>query len=868
MQHLQGLGTMKTPGRMINRVAARFVKIAIAFVVACYVFAPKQAHAQSLTDLLNAFSGSPAALETDIGYPYAAPFDPTNPAWNIGSTNTSTIVGGGGSGLLAAMQNAINASVGCVPDCLSAAVNEINLAISGNAAALSVIQNSLTTYGAGSFWANYVQANPVDLCAPFGCYVYITGFNASFGLNPSNGNALPSPFATGIAKVLAGTGNQATQTLMAAMGCSGAGPGATNALNTIFYNPPNGGTAASYTSAMSSALGPAGCTPVPPTAPAPWNGVQAYYVGESVAIGTQVYNAACCLAPGPPVNQGISPPNVTYWTAVPSGGPSCGTQACATLALALTGDVASNSAINYAIATILFVNNNLPSPLYNPSAVAYLSVVPVTPTGLAGNPPSILVNPPPPAPPPPGPLPPAPPPPPPVPLPPMPPPPPTPPLPPAPPIPPAPPVPPPPAPGVPPPPAPAPTPPTVGQTGPTEDAEPTDNCTSGTAPLTGSFGYNNGNPCVETEDILNMTSDTTFWDIAGQQFVQHVNDWFDNEMLPAMKDMTAQLSASVVDQSRQMGTAMDSHNMSKNARALQDYELAEKKKIQPNEHSCVPASSVHAQSQTLSTSNAIEAGLRYTGNQRTGNAPGLPGATNTASDNLQRWKDFCKYFLDTDANAGINSCPAPTTAGTIPNGDIDIEGVMLQDTIDMSNSDTFHAVETIMNNLVQPNTDDPLSAQVWDTPGGQEVILKREHIKAIRNLAYDVIGGMVARRASIPMGGNSVAAKIGEIRTRAGVDSSRISGSGAAGAAQEPSYNEIMLALTKERFMDPEYYSRMANDQGAIKQEQTSISAYTTITLQDIYKLQEQINALLAARGAMKFEKHSENPPQENKPVR
>jgi hypothetical protein len=403
---------------------------------------------------------------------------------------------------------------------------------------------------------------------------------------------------------------------------------------------------------------------------------------------------------------------------------------------------------------------------------------------------------------------------------------------------------------------------------PKEDSAPTNSCGSGTAPLTGSFGYNSGNPCVETEDILQMTNDTTYWDVAGTQFIQHVNDWFDNEFLPAMKDMTAQLSASVVDQSRQMGSAMDSHNLSKNARMLQDYELTEKKKIMPNEHSCVPASSVHAQSQTISTANALEGGFRYTGNQRIGNAPGQPGATSPATDTLARWDDFCKYFLDSQTNAGWNSCPNPTTDGTIPNGDIDIESVLMSDTIDLANADQFHAVTAIMQNLIQPNVLEQIPDNIVTTPQGQELVLKREHLKAVLNVAYDVIGGIVSRRASIPMGGTSVAAKIGEIRDRAGVDKTRISGSGAAGAAQEPSYNEIMLALTKERFMDPEYFARMANDQGAIEQEQTSINAYETITLQDIYKLQEQINALLAARAAMKFEREPQNTRTEAVPTR
>jgi hypothetical protein len=327
-----------------------------------------------------------------------------------------------------------------------------------------------------------------------------------------------------------------------------------------------------------------------------------------------------------------------------------------------------------------------------------------------------------------------------------------------------------------------------------------------------------------------------------------------------MKDMTAQLSASVIDQSRQMGTAMDSHNLSKNARQLQDLELDEKKRVMPNEHSCAPASTVHAQSQTLTSSNALEAGFRLSGNNRSGGAPGKQTAIDNAHDYNQRWQQFCQFFLDTAANGGVNSCPSAGTPGTLPNGDIDVEGVLLQDTIDLSKPEQLMAVQTLVNNIVDPRVAEPLDDAVTKTPAGQETILKREHLKAIRNVIYDVLGSIISRRAAIPISTDGVGGKIKEIRDRASIEPARISAN--------PSYNEIMLALTKERFYDPDYYARMANDVGAIKQEETSINAYTTLTLQDIYKLQEQVNALLAARAAIKFERERENPNvQESVPI-
>lgn len=87
--------------------------------------------------------------------------------------------------------------------------------------------------------------------------------------------------------------------------------------------------------------------------------------------------------------------------------------------------------------------------------------------------------------------------------------------------------------------------------------------------------------------------------------------------------------------------------------------------------------------------------------------------------------------------------------------------------------------------------------------------------------------------------------EIKDIRSKAGVSDYDISAN--------PSYNEIMVAMTKERFFDPAYYATLANDEGALLQEQTVVNSYIAIQLQDIYRLQEQVNMLLAARAAMQL---------------
>jgi hypothetical protein len=505
----------------------------------------------------------------------------------------------------------------------------------------------------------------------------------------------------------------------------------------------------------------------------------------------------------------------------------CNTAAAiALLNQSIAGDYNANMQVNLAIATIIYNGTQIAPPLWSPMLNAWLAGVPITPVGLGdanGNGvPDVLETGFPPAPPPP--------PPPPVPPPPLPP------------VPGLPPIPPP---ATPPPPAPVtpPAPPPTGGALPTEDAAPTNSCGSASPIFSPPWGMD---PCEETEDNLTLENDPKYWDVAGMQFEDHLDNWWTTYGLPAFKDMTAQLSAVHVDQARTIGTVMDSRQLSKSVKSAETKEVEAKKRLQPNENSCVPASHGPAEVMTEDTSDALAAGFKYDVMNRTGGAPGQPSARNMIEDKSDRWDKYCQWFLDPQVNDGQNACPAPTTAGTMPNGDIDIEGFLFRDTIDLAQPEQFMAAQTILTNLIQPDVYERVPEDIVNLPQAKERLLRIEHLKSIRSVAASVVAGIISRRAAIP--NTNVNNTIRDIRIDAGKPAA------AFGGGWNPSYNEIMLALSKERFLSPAYFARMANDGGALKQEQASIAAYTTIMLQDIYKLQEQINALMAARASMRMD--------------
>lgn len=362
--------------------------------------------------------------------------------------------------------------------------------------------------------------------------------------------------------------------------------------------------------------------------------------------------------------------------------------------------------------------------------------------------------------------------------------------------------------------------------------------------FTGGYG---ADPCRWTKNNKNPTdSKGVHFAIdykGGNQVINHMVDWWNKQFLPDLKNMTAELHAMIINQTRNIGSLVDAQNVNAATRALQQRELEAKKQLQPNEKTCVAGSLTTALTQSESIGRSLSNGFNRDIMARSGNAKGLPSASGPFGDQKARWDIFCKTFHDPDNNAGQSACPNPLKPGILPNGDIDIEGVLFQDTIDLSKPEQLAAAQAILINLVQPAVKEPIDPETAKSPQGQAYLLHQEHIEAVRSVASDVVSSIISRRASIPNVDSGVS--IAALRTRAGIDPARIS--------TNPSYNEIMRTLTKERFFDPDYYARLSENLGALRQEQSAIRAYISMQMDDIYQLQEQINTLIAVKNSMKI---------------
>lgn len=346
----------------------------------------------------------------------------------------------------------------------------------------------------------------------------------------------------------------------------------------------------------------------------------------------------------------------------------------------------------------------------------------------------------------------------------------------------------------------------------------------------------------------------------GEQVTTYLENWWTNQFLPALRDMTAQLYAYRVFESKLIGSMTDAQDINRTARIEQEERLLSQQTSLPNELTCVVGSFPATLSESLKTANALTHGFKQDLTLREANAtlsPPPAEGLDPRQDQARRWKEYCDEFHDPTTNGGVSGCttgspPAPMPPGPVPNGDILIEGFLLKDTIDMRNEHEYRAAAALLRNLVQPDINEKILKNAVDTASGHEYIIRKQHLDAINNIAQEVVASIISRRSNTAAGMPPPAGTlIRGLRLKAGVDPARI--------AENPSYNEIMLALTKERFLDPEYFVRLHNNPGAIKQEQTAVGTYTTILLQDIYRLQEQINALTAARASLKIDSKSQD---------
>lgn len=339
----------------------------------------------------------------------------------------------------------------------------------------------------------------------------------------------------------------------------------------------------------------------------------------------------------------------------------------------------------------------------------------------------------------------------------------------------------------------------------------------------------------------------------GEQLINFINEFWDVIWVPHMQNMIGQWSVMRTAETNATGMLLDADAVTRTESLLNNMETQQRLNMKPSGQVCAINTLTPIIGRSEFIVRAVSKGYRNDFIARALNADASPERDGPAADYALRWENYETHFCNFESNKGAPGCAAD---GTLPNADLQVEQFLLADTIDHSAPESRAAAYALLRNLVDPDVPRPLPMNVTDTAPGQDILLARRNKAALRHIPVSVIADIIARRTNIPttdnpsltgthINPNPFQAEVEQIRLSAGVDPNDI--------AAEPSYNEMMLALTKEQFLTPEYYMQTASLPAQMSQEQARIDQLINLQLYDLYDLQEKINALMALRTAMKL---------------
>lgn len=355
-------------------------------------------------------------------------------------------------------------------------------------------------------------------------------------------------------------------------------------------------------------------------------------------------------------------------------------------------------------------------------------------------------------------------------------------------------------------------------------------------------------PCNLTMDQLGL-SDSDGNDVSGteggEQFADYLEDWWFDTMLPDTRDMTTQWSVAILDQSLSLGEFMNSGNQVEHQlKAMQANEDKNLARLKPSENTCSMASIAPGMQRALQTTRAVKSALLQESASRALNLPGSGTESGRRVVHNDRWSDYCNIFADPTDNVGITNGCAGAVAD-LQGADINVERFLFRDTIDLSDANERAAADALLQNLVDYWVTEPLYPASENTAQLERMMARRNHYAALRQAVVEPVAGIISRRAAIPVPGGGYGMSVQAMRLAAGVPPALIHGA--------PSYNEALLARSKEYFMNLDTLLKSNVDVGPLRQDQVVNEALIAIILEDIAEVEGQINTILAARMSMKL---------------
>jgi hypothetical protein len=317
--------------------------------------------------------------------------------------------------------------------------------------------------------------------------------------------------------------------------------------------------------------------------------------------------------------------------------------------------------------------------------------------------------------------------------------------------------------------------------------------------------------------------------------------WYYN-LLPAMQSQTRQLNTAMTDQSRTLQDAEDAGEQTRTELSLQKQSLEDQRTFRPSEDVCVAATNVGGHGRATAVTKAMQNAWQHEVRAKGDNNRNADGAGGALTANAQRYKEYQDTFCDPNSNDGHNTCGASTAefydADTQPQ-----KFIFNKLTIDNMNDPRMAlTVDTAINNIVGFPETELITVKALDSGPGQQFFLDRRSYLA----RYAAVRSVPQMVAGLRMPGSRMTQWVKDLRVGAGIP--------LAETSPNPSYKEVMHALSVDKFNSGMYAEGLITDQAQIELEKVSLNAFYLMQLRDYYELLERTALTLAVQVAMMSE--------------
>jgi hypothetical protein len=326
-------------------------------------------------------------------------------------------------------------------------------------------------------------------------------------------------------------------------------------------------------------------------------------------------------------------------------------------------------------------------------------------------------------------------------------------------------------------------------------------------------------------------------------------DWWDTmwsaNLLPAMKDMTRQLNTGTLHKTAAHEDGMDVSHESKTSTTLQTVQVTSHEVHGPSTKTCVAATAVGGLGKANGFSRSLRKAMEREGDDSGLNNKGTPGAAGTGAMQKERNKIYEETFCDPDDNGGRNKC-----SGTppLPNMDVRVNDLVYGNlTIpmdDKTNGDKYGvAVQELVKNMVGDPSVNPLPPSVTKTAPGLQSFMNRRSYMARWNAIRAVPQLGITWRTP----GSNMGDLVKTLREGAGIPLDEISAN--------PSYKEVLHAMSVDRFNSGDYAVDLIGDQSKLEMEKLTINSFYLMQLRDYYELLERTALALSVQVSVMADK-------------